>query len=270
MIGEPFNSQYDLNFVLFGYRVRVTWLFWIVTAAFGYSNCIFLDERIFGERSPGAFVLLVIWVAAVFLSILVHELGHTVAMKYYNIDSHIVLYHLGGLAIPYGFRQHRPGAPRRNGYGPQAQLIISLAGPVAQLALGALFIAFAIGLGYYFSFANWFEWLGMDLGNLRSPRDPTVEPALYAAIDFVIYPSIAWALLNLLPVLPLDGGRIAQHLLTIFQKRDGLHEAAILSIVVGVLVGMWGFQNDRQFLGIMFLMLAFSNFQNMRGNMGGF
>jgi Zn-dependent protease len=146
-----------------------------------------------------------------------------------------------------------------------------LAGPIAQLILGGLTIALAVAIGYDFPLSNWLAWLfGVDPGDLRTIGDPTIEPTLYAMISFIIFPSVAWALLNLLPVLPLDGGRIAQHLLTIFQRRDGLYEATILSIVVGVLAAMWGFQNDRQFMGIMFLMLAFSNFQNLRGNIGGY
>lgn len=269
MIGEPFNSPYDVHFQIFGYRVRVTWLFWVVAAALGYGNCIGWDA-LFRDRSPGALVFLVIWIAAMFVSILVHELGHSVAMKYYNIDSHLVLYHLGGLAIPYTFRQYRPGAPKRNGYAPQAQLIISLAGPIAQMALGVLFMTIAVALRYDFPLSGLFVPFGLDPEILRSPRDPSVEPALYVAIDSVIYPSIFWALLNLLPVLPLDGGRIAQHLLTMFFRRDALYEAAILSIVVGVLAGMWGLQTQNGMMGMMFLMLAFSNFQNIRGNIGGF
>jgi hypothetical protein len=37
MIGEPPPSQYDWRFNLLGFPIRVTWLFWLITAALGYS-----------------------------------------------------------------------------------------------------------------------------------------------------------------------------------------------------------------------------------------
>ncbi len=269
MIGEPLNSPYDLQFRLFDYHVRVTWLFWIIAAAFGYSISMATDEiyAARGGETPGAFMLLIIWIAAMFLSILIHEFGHALAMRYYNIESRIVLYHFGGLAIPSAFRRMDRRAPGKNGYGPQAQLLISLAGPVAQLGFAVLVMSIALALKYDFYFSSWIvPLLGIDEKELQTPTNA----AVYAAINFSIYPSVAWALLNLLPVLPLDGGRIAQHGLTIYQKQDALYEATVLSCVVAALVALWGFNNGDQFLGIMFMMLGFSNFQNLRGGISGF
>ena len=40
------------------------------------------------------------WISVMFVSILVHELGHSLVMRYFGQSSHIVLYMLGGLAIP--------------------------------------------------------------------------------------------------------------------------------------------------------------------------
>ncbi len=52
------------------------------------------------DSNPGQGILLLMWIAAVFVSILIHELGHALAMRRYGISSYIVLYHFGGLAIP--------------------------------------------------------------------------------------------------------------------------------------------------------------------------
>ncbi len=262
------KQPYDLHFKVFSIHVRVTWLFWVVAAAFGYNMAVAFDnDALFPGQSPGAAVLLLIWVASVFLSILVHELGHSLAMRYYNIDSHIVLYHLGGLAIPATFRRVDRRAPGRNGFGPQAQLIISFAGPVFQMLLALVVMLFALSFGYNFPFSTWIAPLFMvDPSELTFPTDAS----LFMLIHSLIYPSIMWALLNLLPVLPLDGGRIAQHALSIFHKRDATYEATVLSIVVAALAALWGFQRQETYMGLMFAVLAFSNFQNLQGGIRGF
>ncbi|MEZ6077082.1 MAG: hypothetical protein R3C56_15865 [Pirellulaceae bacterium] len=41
--------------------------------------------------SPGVPVLLLVWIAALWLSILIHELGHAFVMRFYGIRSRIVL-----------------------------------------------------------------------------------------------------------------------------------------------------------------------------------
>ncbi len=268
MIGEPLHSPYDLNFRLFGFSIRVTWLFWLLAAAIGYQLCVVYD-RAYAQKeleSPGTAALLLIWTGAVFLSVLVHELGHAFTMRHFNIDSHIVLYHFGGLAIPSHFKRYTPGQRQRNGYAPQAQLLISLAGPVAQLLLAVVVAVSAHLMGYTYPFSWISGSLGADLSELSMPATATTR----AMIDFIILPSVYWALLNLLPVLPLDGGRITQHALAIFRRPNSLYEASMVSMVVAFLVALWGMQSQQPFLGIMFLMLGINNLQTLRGGINNF
>ena len=89
MFAEPPRTPYDLNFPLFGFRVRVHPL---LLARGGTPR---------GE-SPGRGVqYLLIWIAVVFVSILVHELGHAIVFRGFGTNSHIVLWMFGGLAVPY-------------------------------------------------------------------------------------------------------------------------------------------------------------------------
>ena len=57
----PPPTQYDLRFAIAGIPVRVHPLFWLITILFGFSADL---------------IQLLIWVFVVFVSILVHELGH--------------------------------------------------------------------------------------------------------------------------------------------------------------------------------------------------
>ena len=94
MLRDPEPSAYDLNFSFLGFPVRVAWTFWLTAAILGWGISDGID-RVAGRvemDSPGAAVLLLVWAAGIFISILVHELGHSLAMRYYGISSRIVLY----------------------------------------------------------------------------------------------------------------------------------------------------------------------------------
>ncbi|MBX9581317.1 MAG: hypothetical protein K2X87_13490, partial [Gemmataceae bacterium] len=112
MLVEPDRTPYDLNFRLFGFPVRVHPLFWVVTVLFGSSAL-----RDFGPE------YLLVWVVVVFVSILVHELGHAFAFRAFGTDAAVVLYGFGGLAVPWG------GVAGR-----WRRVAVSLAGPAAGFA----------------------------------------------------------------------------------------------------------------------------------------
>ena len=67
LLGEPAHSPYDLRFRIGRIPVRIHPLFWLVTL-------------IMGAELKDA-VLLILWLAACFVSILIHELGDAVAMR---------------------------------------------------------------------------------------------------------------------------------------------------------------------------------------------
>lgn len=259
MLGEPPNSPYDLNFEFLGYRVRVAWGFWILSAVLGWSwaNSLNLAAPVVGMDSPGAPVLLLIWIGAVFLSILVHELGHSFAMSYYGTNSRIVLFHFGGLAIP-DFGAWNAGRARQ--VGPPEQIVISAAGPIAQLALAALIAGIGYALGIRISL----------LGFVISPGEYPGSAAVYGLFDAIIYPSVFWALLNLAPILPMDGGQIAKNALLMSNVRNPIQASYIVSIATGAIVGLYFMQTGNVFCAIMFFMFAANNWQAMQYGSGGY
>ena len=84
LLGEPPESQYDLHFSLLGIPVRVHPYFWLVSVLMGWNQ--------------GDAKLALLWVAAVFVSILVHEMGHALVIRYYGWSPRVTLYSFGGLA----------------------------------------------------------------------------------------------------------------------------------------------------------------------------
>ena len=191
------------------------------------------------------------------------------AMRRYGISSYVVLYHFGGLAIP-----DRGGTFVRSGTfaHPPQQIVISAAGPAAQLLLAGIFIAALRVSG----FALLFDPLNLPYVSrflsVSEGQQITSLP-LPAAIYFLLIPSIFWALLNLLPVYPLDGGQIARELFTLYSPREGIRNSLILSVAAGAGVTLYAFMNHDFFLAILFGSLAFSSYQILQaysGRGGGF
>lgn len=228
-----------------------------VILGWGWSNG--LNHRAIELQidSPGAPVLLLIWVAAVFVSILVHELGHTIAFKYYGIDSHILLYHFGGLAIPGSFGSWN--AARQRSIGPQENIVISAAGPAAQLLLAAIVIAIGLGLS-----------VPMSVLGFSFPGSPPSAITTYAILDAILYPSVFWALLNLAPILPLDGGQIARSALILFGVQSPQRAAYMLSVGTGAVMGLFFMSRGNTFAGLMFFMFAANNWQAMQYGGGAY
>ncbi|MFB6264166.1 MAG: M50 family metallopeptidase [Bradymonadaceae bacterium] len=154
---------------------------------------------------------LVIWAPTLFVGVLFHEFGHAAAMKHFGYGgSRIVLQGFGGVTIN----------DRRQRSPPGKSILISLAGPFASLLLSSLsFGALAIYKG-----AAGFEFtsLGGSLG-------------LLARFMFTMgLINTVWALFNLIPINPLDGGHVVLHALRAKygDRRKAMRHTAIASLVV--------------------------------------
>ncbi|TWT53423.1 Peptidase family M50 [Rubripirellula amarantea] len=276
LLQEPASTPYDLHFNCLGFRVRVSAWFWVAISLLGYSNVQSLDRH-FGAASPGMLPMLLLWALCVLLSILIHELGHALAFRKYGMDASIVLYHFGGLAIPESrssssydvessFAQNQYGSSNRSLSNTQ-QIIISLAGPLLQLAV-AVVVMIAVklaGYGFQLSLDGFVYTIPLGPINLIPgliDGAMLTSPGLYILLDFFLVPSVLWALLNLLPIWPLDGGQITSEVMDM--RRVPKTMAFQLSMIVAGCVAAYGFYNESTYMGVMFLMLALMNYQVMQ------
>ena len=92
---EPPRTAYDLHFRIAGIPIRVHPLFWLAALILGTSG----NWDAEGNVDPDAGMQLLMWTGVLFVSILVHELGHSFVIRYFGQLPRIVLYMLGGLAI---------------------------------------------------------------------------------------------------------------------------------------------------------------------------
>ncbi len=253
---EPAESQYDIHFQFLGFPTRVTWSFWVAAVVLGWSACNSWDQEFIsaGLDSPGAPILLIIWSLAIFVSILVHELGHAIAMRHFGIRSRMILYHFGGLAIGSSFGSWN-GA-RRGSLNARDSLLIAAAGPAAQLALAA----FVYAIGRYLGISLELDWLIQDYFSIQPPKVESLgSAATYAMFNSLVTPSVLWALLNLLPILPMDGGNIMLNTLALSRNSNPQRNAHLVSIFVAALVALYCFQNGDSMLTMMCVLFAATN-----------
>jgi Zn-dependent protease len=199
---EPERTRYDVNFRVLRFPVRVHPFFWIFTALLGAS--VLEDYGV---------LFLLVWIAVVLVSILVHELGHALAFRRFGVDSHIVLYAFGGLAVPWS---HVNGRWRR--------IVVSLAGPFAGFVL----------CGVLWGSNQLSPWVP-DRGAFGAKPDP-----LWYAYIALVWVNLVWGIFNLLPVFPLDGGQVSQEVCGALWRRNGQRIALQISFVVACLIAVYG------------------------------
>ena len=259
---EPAESPYDIRFALFGFPIRIAWTFWIGAVLFGYNLALSFD-RLGGAASPGLFPLLFLWSACLLVSITIHELGHAFAFRYYGIESSIVLYHFGGLAIPHAGGSHfgfsRSSTPRR--LDEKGDLIIALAGPVAQMFSAFVLVAIVVGSGFEVVAFDSMPWPISNLSQFAM-GERIDNISLMAGVFFYVMPSVLWALLNLVPVFPLDGGRVMKSLVLLSGDRSDTW--VWISLVSAGGVAFYALTHEQPFLGLMFLSLAAGNYQMLQ------
>jgi Zn-dependent protease len=247
-LAAPQPTPADLQFSLFGIAVRVSAWFWVGAALLGWGICRALAH---GDQRQ-LLQYLVIWLLSVFVSLLVHEMGHALAYRWFGQSAHVVLYHLGGLAIPTAWGGR--GARR-----PSERLVVSAAGPLSQLALAAALVAVLKAGGYAVPFP--LPSIGVPLG-LYEGAD--LGPRfLFAFVLFLLQVNVFWPLLNLVPVPPLDGGQIVREGLLAIGVADAVKIASLIGVVAGAAVAWWGYTHGEPYLGIMFAMLTVSCFQSL-------
>ena len=236
---EPPSTAYDLRFRVFDVPVRVHPMFWVVGALLGT------------HRDTPPWVVFS-WVCISFVSILIHELGHVLAFRYYGSQAHVVLHGFGGLAISdsYGRRD------------PASQLFISLAGPVAGFVFAAVAIlglkAGDIDVFLKFDFPVLVEW---DLVGVRSLK-------AYVLLDQLLRFNIYWGLVNLLPIYPLDGGQAGRALMELGNVPDALRKSLLLSIGTSAVMALYSLKFESTMLVVFFGYLGYNSYQMLQA-LGG-
>lgn len=204
-----------VRFSIFGIQVTVQPFFWVTMIIIG----ILWNPDAMQTASPSAFLEVGLFTIAGFVSILIHELGHALTAKKFGSNVHIVLETMGGYAAYSGAHMTRTKT-----------FLITAAGPAIQIALAAV------------------VWVAM-------LQVPYLTPHATYFLNVLIGISLIWAIFNLMPVLPLDGGRMVESLLgprriklTLWISTGVAAALAVFGLMSGaifmtVIMGMFSYQS---------------------------
>ncbi len=174
-----------------------------------------------------------VWLVVVFLSVLLHELGHAIAVSLFGLTPQIELHGMGGTT---SWAQ----PPEHPGMRPWQRIFVSVAGPFVGILVGAVSLVVYARSGH------------------------SANPLLHHAIMDVIWVNLGWGLINLLPTLPLDGGNVMATVLGVLFKNNGARPARIVSIVVSIAIVALAARYRQIWIAVLFAMFAYSNFQAYR------
>jgi len=250
MLAEPQDTGADWRFSLAGIRVRVSVFFWLAAVLLGWNAA----QSWAGNDQRALLQFLGLWVGAVFVSILVHEFGHALAYRAFGQGAHVILYHFGGLAIPEAWG-------RRSHLRPFQRVLVSAAGPAAQLVLATLIVVALKAAGRIVPFP--ITALGERLGLYDGDRFGS--PLAAAAFSFLLSINVFWPLLNLVPVPPLDGGQIVRDGLLALGVSNAHRLAGMVGVAAGGGIAWWAYTNHQPYIAILFAMLAVSCWQGLSG-----
>jgi len=174
----------------------------------------------------GSAEVVAVWIVLVFVSVLAHELGHAVAFRAFGYTSTVQLVLFGGVTTPDTDRPLSWGK----------DVVTTLAGPTAGVLLGLLCSSLA--------------------GRATSPL------ATYTMV-LGTWTNLVWAVFNLLPVLPMDGGRVSRAVLGRIFGRPGVIAAYAIGVLVCVAVayGLYRLRWGGPVTVVFLLMFAFQNLQ---------
>ena len=167
-----------------------------------------------------------IWVVVAGGSVLVHELGHAFAYRAFGVTPRIVLSALFGLT--YG-----ADLPPRRG------IVVSLAGPATGVAIGLAGLA---------------VWTAL----------PSADGLVAVALGDLVFVGFGWAVINLLPILPLDGGQALRVAITATRWRGAEAASLALSLTAAIAVAVAGAAAGYPFLAVFMIWCGLASFEGLR------
>jgi len=191
------GKSYQLG-VFAGIPVKVHW-------SFGLMILFILYVALQNGLPPVEFAFFVLLVFTLFFCVILHEYGHALMAKYFNVGTRdIIISPIGGVA-------RLEKLPKE----PKEELLIAIAGPLVNVAIASICFA---GL----TSVSGISGLEID------PETARVDTAS-KFFTTVFYINIVLFLFNLIPAFPMDGGRILRALLSL--KLGRIKSTQIASII---------------------------------------
>jgi Zn-dependent protease/predicted transcriptional regulator len=179
-----------------GMSINMHWTFLIVMVWVITANAV-------NGLTFGNIIWSVVFIALVICSVLIHEMAHYWTARHFNIQTNeITLLPTGGISSYENFPK-----------GPKEELLISLSGPVVNLAIAGLLLPFIQSHEPIWKVVNHFDIIH--------------ENDLLYKLHIV---NLGLFSINIIPAFPLDGGRILRAILGL---KMNYFKATSIVIVIG-------------------------------------
>lgn len=190
-------------FTWFGIPVHLHWSFGLIflyALWIGYDNSLDLMGTLW---LMGFFV-------ALFGCVLLHEYGHALTARRYDVDTHdIILTPIGGIA-------RLEKMPEK----PSQEFVVAIAGPLVNVAIALLLLGVS-ALVFHEERWEFFKWFLNQQFSFAADEDTGqileesgIQPSgLMFYLPVLVATNIGLVLFNLIPAFPMDGGRIFRSLM---------------------------------------------------------
>lgn len=187
-----------------------------------------LFAALIGYLNSQSFIGTLVWIGIIFVSVLFHEFGHALTALAFGQRPRIELVALGGLTYHDGQRLSF-----------WKQFFIVLNGPIFGFLLAILATVLL--------------------------RIPSLAQGLTGGIlELTRVVNIFWTVVNLLPVMPLDGGQLLRLILEAIFGIKGFKYALVASIAVALAISIFFFVTQGFLIGSLFFLLAFQSYDTFR------
>jgi Zn-dependent protease len=188
---------------MIGAEVRIRPLFW--------ASCLLLGVIYYCDPEIGGMAMFWFWIAAVLVTLLAHETSHILAARLFGTRVRVVLSGLGGQV--YGLEERKRWQ----------RVLILLAGSLGNVLLYSILWLIADP-----------EWNPLPVDRLGPDWIQFIANAAHIALLINAF----WVLLNVLPLWPLDGGRVAVEIGEGLLGRRGQIVALVTSLIVCLLLSL--------------------------------
>lgn len=210
---------------IFGIDVGIHWTFWLLPIWVIFT---------YDDSSMMPLWVHLILVGCLFACVVLHEFGHALTARQFGIETRgITLSPLGGIAQLDRMSQK-----------PWEEFWIAIAGPLVNVA-----IALVLAVGVFWSY-------------FLNPALAQTMP--WEFLTYLLAMNIGLVVFNLLPVFPMDGGRVLRAILSSSMGLlRGTRVAVAIGTGLGVLMGIAAFFFNHPMLILISLFVIFAGQQEL-------
>lgn len=187
-----------------------------------------LTAAIIGWLLSGSLSGMVVWIFIIFFSVLIHEFGHAITALCFGKSPKIDLIALGGVT-----------SYATGGLAYWKQFIIVFNGPLFGFLL----------------------YVGASLLLLLPLGGHTFLISLITSIKVI---NFFWTIMNLVPVLPLDGGQLLRIVMEAWLGVKGIRISFMIGCIIALLISLFFFVMQAFLVGALFFLFAFQSFDTWR------